>query len=62
MPQKFKYYLHDHYTSMERREHIESQGVQLSEEAWENMGRPFYEIELDCEVDDDGNVTILETR
>lgn len=59
MKQKFSYYLHDDYNSNERRNWLEKQGVKLSEEAWENLGRPFYEIGLDCEVDEKGNVKIL---
>jgi hypothetical protein len=57
--QKFKYYLHDNYTSIERRDSLEEKGIILSEEAWEKMKYAFYEVELDCEVDEDGNVTIL---
>ena len=57
--QKFKYYLHDDASSYEREDFIKSQGIELSEMAWENMGRPFYEIELTCEVDEDGKVTII---
>jgi hypothetical protein len=56
--QEFKYYLHDGGESDERREVLEDQGVVLSEEAWENMGRPFYEVTLNCSVDRDGNVTL----
>jgi hypothetical protein len=56
---EFSYYLHDDTTSSERRDHMESRGVALTEEAWENVGRPFYEVELRCKVDDRGTVTIL---
>jgi hypothetical protein len=59
LTQKFKYYVHDSAMSSERREHLEGEGVTLSEEAWENMGRPFYEVTLECEVDDHGNVTLI---
>lgn len=58
--QEFTYYMHDNYSRNERREVIEDQGVVLSEEAWENMGRPFYEIALKCVVAPDGTVTIKE--
>lgn len=56
--QEFNYYLHDGSESGERREMMEDQGVVLSEAAWENLGRPFYEVTLTCSVDRNGNVTI----
>lgn len=56
--QRFTYYLYDSRQSDERRQDIERQGVKLSEEAWENLGRPFYQIGLDCTVDDEGFVVI----
>jgi protein subunit release factor B len=56
--QEFKYFLHDHSEEDERREMMEDQGIVLSEEAWENIGRPFYEVTLNCSVDRDGNVTL----
>jgi hypothetical protein len=59
MTQQFTYYLHDDATRGERRETLEAQGVELSEEAWEKLGRPFYEIGLKCEVDEYGVVKIL---
>lgn len=62
MAQRFTYYLHDGYTSNERREVLEAQGVELADDAWENMGRPFYEVALDCEVDGTGQVRILGVR
>lgn len=58
-PQHFKYYLHDGGDWSERREWLEGQGIRLSEEAWENFGRPFYEVTLECSVDPDGVVTLL---
>lgn len=58
-PQTFKYYLHDNYTSSERREYMEKQGVRLSEDAWEDLGRPFYEVTLECEVDAQGTVSLI---
>lgn len=60
--QRFKYYLHDTSNSLERREFLEDQGLELSEEAWENMGRPFYEVTLECEVDDEGKVTLVSAK
>ena len=62
MAQQFKYYLHDDYNTFELHEFLKEQGVELSEEAWDNFGRPFYEVTLECEVDDDGNVTLLEAK
>lgn len=59
-PQRFRYYLHDDTTSMERRELMEDQGVHLSDQAWEDVGRPFYEVGLLCEVEVTGKVTIKE--
>lgn len=56
---RFKYYLHDSADSGERRSEMERQGVRLSEEAWANLGRPFYEITLECDVDKKGKVKIL---
>lgn len=59
MTQQFKYYLHDHYSTNELHEYLMEQGIVLSEEAWDNIYRPFYEVTLDCEVDDNGNITLL---
>lgn len=61
-PQRFTYYLHDGHTFSERKEHLEGQGVRLGDAAWENMGRPFYEVALECEVAPDGTVSILSAR
>lgn len=58
-PQSFTYYLHDNTSNAELREYIEEKGIVLSEEAWENMGKPFYEVGIHCEVDPQGNVTIV---
>lgn len=60
--QTFFVYLHDGFNSHERREIMEEAGIVLSEEAWKNLGSPFYEVQLECEVDDQGNVTILEVK
>ena len=57
--QKFKYYLHDNCDHHERIDAIRGQGVKLSELAWEDLGNPFYEIALECEVDKNGKVKIL---
>ena len=59
MSQKFTYYVNDQNNSNERRAEMEAQGVQLRDDAWENIGRPFYEIALECEVDDSGKVKII---
>lgn len=60
-PQRFKAYLHGGDRS-ELRESMESQGVRLPHEAWEAMGRPFYEVTLECEVDPNGTVRLIEAR
>lgn len=59
MTQLFKYYLHDQSNSYEFRQNLMDQGVELSEESWDNIVRPFYEIAFNCSVDDDGTVHIL---
>jgi hypothetical protein len=60
-PQRFKAYLHGGDRS-ELRESMEGQGVRLPHEAWEAMGRPFYEVTLECEVDPNGTVRLIEAR
>jgi hypothetical protein len=62
MTQLFQYYLHDDFNSHERREWMESEGVALSEQAWENLNDPFYEVCLLCEVDDLGNISIIKAK
>ena len=58
----FKYYMHDDYDSSERADYI---GKQIGwegtdEELSELIGRPFYEIRLDCTLDtESGAVTIV---
>lgn len=48
----FKYYLHDNSSSSERAEWIESQtGVEMTDELIDKIGRPFYEVRLDCTLD-----------
>jgi len=59
---QFTYYLHDDYNTGEMRDYLEEQGVELSEEAWENVGRPFYEVTLVCDVDETGKVTLIEAK
>jgi len=56
--QFFNYYLHDAANTDERRKRMENQGIKLSEEAWESLGKPFYEVGLYCEVSSDGVVRI----
>lgn len=65
----FTYYLHDDSSGSERAEHILSQlpaGLQEShdEESFgEFIGRPFYEVTLECELDTaTGEVTILSAK
>lgn len=49
----FKYYLHDGYEGSERESFIADQvGVSRHDEAfWEKVGRPFYEVTLECTLD-----------
>lgn len=58
--QTFNFFLHNNFSSYEMREFMEASGIVLSEEAWENVGDPFYEVGLHCEVNENGKVTILE--
>ena len=59
----FKYYLHDDYNSKERADYIKSQipSLTLSDDEFsELIGRPFYEVELLCELNDvTGEVKIV---
>lgn len=59
----FKYYLHDNYSHHERIKWISEQtGLDIDPEdaLAENIGRPFYEVALDCTLDTEtGKVTIL---
>lgn len=63
----FKYYLHDQGTSGERAEEIfdqaAAQGIELDidqDKLAELIGRPFYEVTLECELDTvTGEVTLL---
>ena len=66
MKVKFTYYLHDNYSSGERAEailsQISSQVTMDEEEFSELIGRPFYEVKLECELDTvTGAVTVLNT-
>jgi hypothetical protein len=65
MKVKFKYYLHDDYTGSERAEYIlEQTGLDMTREEFnELVGRPFYEVELNCELDTKtGQVTVISTK
>jgi hypothetical protein len=65
MKVQFKYYLHDNYTGSERAEHILDQtDLDMSREEFnELVGRPFYEVELTCQLDTEtGVVTVLSTK
>mgnify|MGYP001578585628 CR=1 FL=1 len=57
----FKYYLQDTYDTMERNSWISEQtGVLTAGELADKLNNPFYEIELDCELDTaTGQITIL---
>lgn len=61
MKKKFEYYLHDDYSAFERADYIGGQiGIKFDEVMTEDMGRPFYEVGLECEYDTEtGQVTIL---
>jgi hypothetical protein len=59
MTKRFKYYLHDNADHRERIANIEEQTGPLTEHQRETIGRPFYEIGLDCEINDNGDVKIL---
>lgn len=59
MKQRFVYYLHDNNDTSDRLANIRGQGVQLTSEQEANLGEPFYEVGLQCEIDETGNVTIL---
>lgn len=46
---RFTHYMHDtEYEST--RESLRDAGVELDEELQQKMGRPFYEVKLDCEL------------
>lgn len=50
----FTHYLHDSYGRYELAEVIQKQtGVEFTEEQLDNLGRPFYEITLHCQLDTD---------
>jgi hypothetical protein len=63
----FKYYLHDGYQGNERMDWIANQIPEVAaldttalEELGQKVGRPFYEIELGCDLNlDTGKVTIV---
>lgn len=61
---RFRYYLHDGYTRSEFQEFVleDQLGIDVDEvdveELMEGIGRPFYEVAFDCELDlETGNVT-----
>jgi len=64
----FTYYLHDDSFGDERAGEIlpqlRAQGVEMDEEEFgELVGRPFYEVKLECELDlATGAVTILSAK
>lgn len=60
----FVYYLHDNAEACEREEWIAKQtGLTPDEVQALDIGRPFYEIRLDCNLDlATGKVTILSAR
>jgi hypothetical protein len=60
----FTYYLHDLSTTDERMAEIaESAGIQIDDTLAQKIGRPFYEVAVDCTLDTDtGAVTINGAR
>lgn len=59
----FKYYLHDQSQSDERLDYLQEQDPRFTEELVGDMGKPFYEVLLQCEVDEEtGEVTILSAQ
>lgn len=62
MKQKFTFYLHSMHDSSEFRHFLtEEAGLELSPDALENavQSRPFYEVGIECEIDEKGNITML---
>lgn len=66
----FKYYLHDSYSSSEFQEVVledqlgldDSMTKQQLDELMQKIGRPFYEVTLECELDTEtGKVTVLDS-
>lgn len=59
----FKYYLHDGSPYEGMKYALKDAGVELTDELYEKIGRPFYEIEFDCTLDTEtGAVEILGIR
>jgi hypothetical protein len=61
----FNYYLHDSYTGSERAEYILGQtDLDMSQEQFiELVGRPFYEVKLECLLDTEtGQVTVVSVK
>lgn len=61
----FKYYLHDGYTGSERAQSILGQtDLEMDREKFlELIGRPFYEVELTCELDTQtGEVNVVSVK
>ncbi len=60
---KFKYYLHesDHFSGLEWA--LQRVGVKLTEDLYEKIGKPFYEVILECELDlETGEVKLLDAK
>lgn len=67
----FNYWLHDDYTRGEFRDEILVNNLHLDammseeelDELMEKIGRPFYEVTLECELDTEtGQITLLQFR
>jgi len=61
----FKYYLHDSSFRESFEWVLKNQDleVEMTEDLWQKIGRPFYEVTLQCELDTEtGEVEILSAR
>jgi hypothetical protein len=61
MRHPFKYYLHDDANSLELQSFLKSvAGIDVSDDLMQKIGRPFYEVTLHCELDDEtGKIYLL---
>ena len=57
---RVQYYLHDDYSRGELAEYFEEKGVPADIAAKAASERPFYEVTLECEIDEEtGAVTLI---
>lgn len=60
---KFKYYLHDDYDRGEFAQNLIEKGADPEAARKAADQRPFYEVTLECELDEEtGEVTLLSAR